>query len=61
MGSADRNAALTVLLDPALAAIVDLVAWRDGDVLHVANAAGAAAYRSDPSRLGHRRGMDRGA
>jgi predicted AlkP superfamily pyrophosphatase or phosphodiesterase len=51
-GSADRDAALSVLLDPSLAKIVDLVAWRDGDVLHVANSDGAASYRSDPDRLG---------
>ena len=52
VGSADRDAALTVLLDPALATIVDLVAWRDGDVLFVANADGAASYQSAPGQFG---------
>jgi len=35
-----RERALDVLTDPALARIVELVAWADGDHLYVANAAG---------------------
>ncbi|MCW2549194.1 MAG: type phosphodiesterase/nucleotide pyrophosphatase, partial [Mycobacterium sp.] len=37
-----RTAALEVLLAPELAGAVDLVAWRDGGVLFVANATGKA-------------------
>jgi phosphonoacetate hydrolase len=37
-----RTAALQVLLDPALAEIVDLVAWREGADLIVANSTGRA-------------------
>ena len=37
-----RERAVSVLTDPALTAIVDLVAWRNGDDLFVANAAGRA-------------------
>jgi hypothetical protein len=38
-----------VLLDPALAGVVDLVAWPDGGEIHVANSAGhAVAARNDP-------------
>jgi phosphonoacetate hydrolase len=37
--------ALRVLLDPALAAVVDLVAWVVGDDIHVANSAGEAILR----------------
>ena len=37
-----RERAVSVLTDPALSGIVDLVAWRDGDDLFVANAAGQA-------------------
>ena len=47
--AADLERAVTVLLDPALAAVVDLVAWPDGDEIHVANSAGRATVRrSDP-------------
>ena len=42
-----RERAVTVLTDPALAGIVDLVAWRDGDDLFVANASGRARTRFD--------------
>ena len=37
-----RERAVTLLTDPGLSGIVDLVAWRDGDDLHVANAFGHA-------------------
>jgi phosphonoacetate hydrolase len=37
-----RKAALDVLLAPELSGIVDLVAWRDGDDLHVADSEGHA-------------------
>ena len=37
-----RERAVAVLTDPALSGIVDLVAWRDGEDLHVANATGQA-------------------
>jgi phosphonoacetate hydrolase len=48
---ADRDRALTVLLDPALAHVVDLVAWPDGAEIHVANSEGEAAVdRTDPDR-----------
>lgn len=48
-GSADLRRALDVLLAPELAAIVDLVAWPDGDRIHVANSAGHARMsRADP-------------
>src|SRR4051794_22543022 len=47
--AAQREAALRVLLDPALAAIVDLVAWPDGEQVHVANSEGEAVVpRSNP-------------
>jgi phosphonoacetate hydrolase len=47
--SADLDRALDVLLAPALAAIVELVAWPDGDTIHVANSAGhARVSRLDP-------------
>ena len=42
-----RAAALAVLLDPKLAEIVDLVAWRDGDDLIVANSTGRARATPD--------------
>lgn len=46
---AQREAALRVLLDPGLAAVVDLVAWPDGDTIHVANSEGEAVMaREDP-------------
>jgi phosphonoacetate hydrolase len=40
--AAIREAALGVLLDPQLADVVDVVAWRDGGYVMVANAAGSA-------------------
>ena len=44
-----RARALEVLLAPDLAHVVDLVAWRDGEALHVADAAGHAVLeRRDP-------------
>ncbi len=47
--SEELRRALDVLLDPALAGVVDLVAWPDGDELHVANSGGhAVAARYDP-------------
>ena len=42
-----REAALNVLLDPHLAEIVDMVAWRDGDYVVVANAEGRARACAD--------------
>jgi hypothetical protein len=42
-----RDAALEVLLRPELAGIVDLVAWREGDHLMVANSEGLARARHD--------------
>ncbi|MDQ1634659.1 MAG: hypothetical protein QOJ32_1468, partial [Frankiaceae bacterium] len=48
-GTDELRKALDVLLDPALATVVDLVAWPDGDEIHVANSAGhAAVSRHDP-------------
>jgi phosphonoacetate hydrolase len=41
-----RDAALEVLLDPQLAGVVDLVAWRDGEDLVVANSFGRARATS---------------
>jgi hypothetical protein len=49
-GSADidlRARALEVLLDPALAHVVALVCWRDGDAVHVANSAGQVTVEPD--------------
>lgn len=40
-----RRRALAVLLQPGLAHVVDLVAWREGDELHTA-AAGGHVVRS---------------
>ena len=46
--SADlRERALEVLLDPALAHVVALVCWRDGDVVHVADSGGWVAVAPD--------------
>ncbi len=42
-----REAALTVLLDEKLAEVVDLVAWRDGVYVMVANSAGRARACAD--------------
>ena len=42
-----REAALAVLLDPGLAGIVDMVAWREGEYLMVANSAGSARAPHD--------------
>src|SRR5512135_2358160 len=47
-----RQRAVAVLTDPALAGIVDLVAWRDGDDLFVANSAGRARARLGDDRAG---------
>jgi hypothetical protein len=48
-GTDELRRVLDVLLDPALATVVDLVAWADGDEIHVANSAGhAAVCRHDP-------------
>jgi hypothetical protein len=48
--AASLDAALDVLLSPALASIVDLVAWRSGDDVMVANADGRARARAnDPA------------
>ncbi len=44
---ARREDALRVLLDPALAEVVDLVAWRDGRDIVVANAFGRASAPAD--------------
>jgi hypothetical protein len=45
--AASLEAALQVLLSPSLASIVDLVAWRSGDHVMVANAEGRARARAD--------------
>jgi hypothetical protein len=42
-----RRRALEVLLDPALAHVVDLVAWRDGELVHVADSTGHSALAVD--------------
>jgi phosphonoacetate hydrolase len=42
-----REAALDVLLDPSLAHVVDLVCWREGDLVHVADSAGHVALDRD--------------
>ncbi len=42
-----RRAALEVLLRPEIAEIVDMVAWREGDYLMVANSSGVARARHD--------------
>ncbi len=42
-----RNRALHVLLSDELAHLVDLVAWRDGDRVHVADSTGHAALSRD--------------
>ena len=46
-----RERALEVLLDPALAHVVALVAWKDGDVVHVADAGGSAVLARDGSTV----------
>jgi hypothetical protein len=47
----DRDRALEVLLDPGLAHVVDLVAWPDGDEIHVANSEGhARMLRAEPEQ-----------
>lgn len=49
--AAERERALEVLLSPDLAAVVDLVAWPDGDEIHVASLAGhAVVARSAPEQ-----------
>jgi phosphonoacetate hydrolase len=42
-----RERALAVLTSPALAHVVDLVAWRDGDLVHVAAQRGRSALARD--------------
>jgi phosphonoacetate hydrolase len=42
-----RDRALDVLLDPALAHVVDLVCWREGGHVHVADSAGHVALGED--------------
>ena len=42
-----RERALDVLLDPALAHVVALVCWRDGDAVHVADSAGHVTVALD--------------
>ena len=42
-----RDAALDVLLDPSLAHVVDLVCWREGELVHVADSAGHVALDRD--------------
>jgi phosphonoacetate hydrolase len=44
-----RDRALDVLLDPALAHVVDLVCWREQDLVHVADARGHVALGPDGS------------
>lgn len=44
-----RERALEVLLAPALGHIVDLVAWRDGDLVHVADSTGHSTLSPDGS------------
>jgi hypothetical protein len=46
-----RNRAVDVLCDPALADVVDLVAWPDGDAVVVANAGGAARLTAAGSEV----------
>ena len=46
-GAGLRERALAVLLDPALAHVVDLVCWRDGQRVHVADAEGHVALWAD--------------
>jgi len=51
-GTADLARATDVLLDPALAHVVELVVWRSGpDELTVANAAGACVLDRDSGRV----------
>lgn len=42
-----RERALAVLLAPALEAVVALVCWRDGELVHVADASGRCALAAD--------------
>ncbi len=42
-----RDRALDVLLDPGLASVVALVCWRDGDLVHVADAEGHSTLARD--------------
>ena len=42
-----RDRALDVLLDPALAHVVDLICWREGDQVHVADSQGRSALALD--------------
>jgi hypothetical protein len=42
-----RERALAVLLDPALAGVVALVCWRDGDAVHVADSRGHVTVAPD--------------
>ncbi len=44
-----RERALDVLLDPALASVVALVCWRDGDVVHAADSGGHVTVALDGS------------
>jgi phosphonoacetate hydrolase len=46
-----RDRAVEVLCDPALAHVVDLVAWPDGDAILVANADGAARLTADATEV----------
>jgi hypothetical protein len=45
--SALRDRALDVLLDPSLAAVVDLVCWHEAGLVHVADSAGHVALDAD--------------
>ena len=45
-----RARALAVLLDPALAHVVDLVCWRQDDLVHVADSAGHVTLAADGAR-----------
>ena len=42
-----RARALEVLLDPSLAHVVDLVCWREGDLVHVADSCGHSTHTRD--------------
>ncbi|HET7531374.1 MAG TPA: alkaline phosphatase family protein [Mycobacteriales bacterium] len=50
-----RERAVAVLCDPALAHVVDLVAWQDGDAVYVANSAGAARLTAGGAEVLHGR------
>ena len=45
--TAERERSLAVLLDPALAHVVALVCWRDGDTVHVADSEGHVTVAPD--------------